>query len=105
MAPEEKSFIGPNAAQEGGSQPTLLGQPEWLACFCSQRKDICTSYSRPHMQMKLCVPIFNNSDSNPLGRSSGEGLVTGVSTWLDPTAEHFEVTTYNRIPQNFPVSL
>lgn len=36
MAPEEKSFIGPNVAtggkaQEGGSQPTLLGQPEWLA--------------------------------------------------------------------------
>lgn len=51
------------------------------------------------------VPIFNNSDSNPLDKSSGEGLVTGVGTQLDPTAERFEVTTYNRIPQSFPVSL
>lgn len=83
MAPEEKSFIGPNVAtggkaQEGGPQPTLLGQPEWLTCFCSQRKDICTNYSRSHMQMKFCVPIFNNSDSNPLDSSSGKCFPSGL---------------------------
>lgn len=88
MAPEEKSFIGPHVAtggkaQEGGPQPTLLGQPEWLACFCSQRKDICTNYSRSHMQMKFCVPIFNNSDSNPLDSSPGEVLpIRPMWEWL-----------------------
>lgn len=48
------------------------------------------------------VPIFNNSDSNPLDKSSGEGLVTGVGTHLDPTAERFEVTTYTGYPRAFP---